>query len=169
MRQRIIVFLLLFCFTSPVFRTSFASVTENDYGKFVETKNQDEHIISFILNPTNEKFKKVQEVAMFDYSNDEEGDISIVLYKKGEKEVFFRNRRNYWRYVSDEPSADVCGGDWSPKIVYRHNAWECSEMNFFMRIYMWRQIDNGLADAKREDWGALAERILENIKKIIKK
>lgn len=166
MKQIIMAFLFFYSSTIPEL---YALGTENNYGKFVETKNRDNHIVSFIVNPTNEKFKKVREVAMFDYGNDGEGDISIVLYKKGDKEVFFRNHRNYRQYVSSEPSADVCGDDWSPKIIYRHNAWECSKMNFFMRIYMWRQIDKGLADAKREDWNTLAERILRNIKKIIKK
>lgn len=144
---------------------------ENSYGKFVPVKNKDTYTVAFVLNPENKKFHKIEEVIMFDYGNDEEGDISEVLHRDGSKEIFFRNSRNYWRFVfRDKSTLHVCGNTWSPKIVYRQKTgkWECSAMNAFSKKYMWWQIDQGLQEAKRERWDALAERLLTNIKRIIK-
>lgn len=107
---------------------------------------------------------------MTDSDNDGEGNVSVVLYRNGDKEVFFRGEGDYVQYAAKDASANVCEGDWSPKIVYfkDRRAWVCSKINFFVKFFMWREIDAGLADAKNGDWVALAERMAENIKKITK-
>lgn len=169
MRSRMffVLFLLFFSFVSHV---SYAGGMSNEYGKFVVTKTKGDYTVAFVLNPMNKKFAKVQRVEMVDRGDDGEGDISVLLYKSGDKEVFFRTEDEYKRYVSNDASMDVCEGEWSPKIVYHENrrAWACSKMNFIVKFFMWREIDNGLADAKEEDWGALSERIKESIGKFIK-
>ena len=144
--------------------------TENEYGKFIETKIKDIYTVSFILDPRNTKFQKIQEVTIVDYGNDEEGDATFVLHRNGNKEVFLRTKRNYRRYIAQNPSADVCRGGWSSKIQYRQSTqkWECPGINFVINFFMWQEIDGGLADAKREDWGAFSRRIMEDVRKIIK-
>jgi len=168
MRHITIVLLFFFSFTAA--RASFSQGIENRYGNFVETKVRDDYLMTFVLNPANKEFSEIQEVSIFDYGNDEEGDISTVLHRNGDTEVFFRTKRNYRRYISQNPSADVCREEWSAKIQYRQSTrkWECPGLNFIVNFFMWDEIDSGLADAKRGDLDALFERIMDNVKKIIK-
>lgn len=169
MRGRIFL-VLFFLFSSFAFRIAYAEGATNEYGKFVVTKTKGDYIVAFVLNPDNKKFAKIQRVDMVDRGNDKEGDILVLLYKNGNKEVFFRTEEDYWRYVSPDASRDVCEDDWSPKIVYHENRhlWACAKMNFFVKFFMWREIDSGLAEAKNGEWEALASRIRENVAKFTK-
>lgn len=144
--------------------------TSNEYGKFVVTDIGGDYTVAFVLDSANKKFPHIKKIAMIDYGNDGEGDVSVLLYKSGNKEVFFRTENDYRRYVLKNASVDVCEDDWSPKIVYyeERHAWACANMNFILKFFMWREIDRGLAEAKAGDWVALAERIMENVGKFKK-
>jgi hypothetical protein len=172
MRHRIILFLLLL---NNLSLEAYASEFENNYGKFIETKAQHDYIVTFILNPTNEEFKKIRAVSMVNYGDDENGDVSIVSYKRGDEEIFFRNWSVYRRYVSHNTAADVCEESVWPwwvlpkKIVYQKNKWECLNAGIALNQAMWPQIDDGFSEAKKNEWSALTERILENVKRIAKK
>lgn len=168
MKRSIIASLALLVVTP--FVAAASAPTENEYGKFVETKIKDVYAVSFVLNPRSTKFREIQEVRIEDYGNDEEGDITFVFHRNGDKEVFLRNKRNYRRYISQNSSADVCLNGWSSKIQYRQSTrkWECPGINFFVDLLIWQEIDDGLVDAKRGAWGAFSRRIIENVKKIIK-
>lgn len=164
--KRVVLFIVFLLF----FSHSYADGISNEYGKFIVDKTAIDYAVSFILNPANEKFPKIKKIMMIDYDNDGEGDVSVLLYRTGGKEVFFRTEENYKRYVLKNASADVCEDAWSPKIVYRENrhTWKCSKMNFLAKFFMWREIDSGLLDAKAGDFNALAKRIIKNVEKIKK-
>lgn len=167
MKNSVFVALFLFGFAPLV---ACALDTENEYGKFVELKIKDTYTVTFVLDPMNKKFRNIQEVSMVDHGDDEKGDVSTVLYRNGNKEVFFRNQPNYWRYVMrDASTMHVCGNEWSPKIINVSGEWKCSKLNPIDKYLIWWQIDEGLAAAKVGDFGALTERILENVKRISKK
>jgi len=163
MRHAIFIALFFGC-------VAHAGGISNEYGKFLAVENGGDYSVTFILNSENKKFAKIQKVEMIDRGNDGEGDISVLSYKSGNKEVFFRTEDDYKRYVLSDASRDVCENDWSPKIVYRKDrrAWACSKINFLVKFFMWREIDSGLVDAKEGDWDALAARIIENVGKIKK-
>lgn len=166
-RMFFVLFLLFFSFASCV---SYADGMSNEYGKFVVTNAKDEYVVAFVLNSTNKKFAKIQRVEMIDRGNDGEGDTSVLWYKSGNQEVYFRTEEDYKRYVRTDVSRDVCEDGWSPKIVYRekNHAWSCAKMNFIMKFFMWREIDAGLAEAKEGDWDALSVRIRGNVEKFAK-
>lgn len=157
----------LFFFVAHV---SCADEKTNEYGSFTVTDTGGDYTVAFVLDSANKKFKKFQEVMMTDYGNDGEGDVSVLLYRNGNKEVYLRKEESYRRYTLEEKPGDVCDGGWSPKILYRENlhAWECSKINFFMKFLMWREIDDGFADAKAESWSALAARIMKNVERFVK-
>jgi hypothetical protein len=142
----------------------------NEYGKFVVTDTGSDYAVTFVLDSANKKFPKIKKVTMVDYGNDGEGDLLVLLYKSGNKEVFFRTEDAYRRYVLKNISAKICEDGWSPKIIYHEDrhAWACSKLNFLAKFFMWREIDSGFVEAKAGDWDTFAERIMENVKKIKK-
>lgn len=149
----------------------FADEASNAYGTFSSLYDGTTYTVKFLVNPENKKFSKYREVSIIDYSNNSEGDAVAISYKNGNKEIFFRGKHEFRRYVAAESlPSEICGSKWSPRIVFRSSLgrWECVEMNFFYRTFMWWEIDAGLAEAKKEDWSVLAERILSGIRKIAK-
>jgi hypothetical protein len=158
------LFLALFVF---ILHAPGSFGTPNAYGEFFETKIKDDYTVTFIANLTNRRFPKVEEASMIDYGNDDEGDVSRVLYRNGNQEIFFRTKRGYGRYVGQNESMDVCKGDlsfwyWLPKKIYyrkKQNRWECLSVG--LERFIWGEIDDGLADAKRGNWDALIERLLK--------
>lgn len=159
------LFLLLFLHKAA------AGGIPNEYGVFIPVRDGSTYAVKFVLDPENKEFAKFQEVEMRDYGNDGGGDAVVILYRNGDKEVFFRESYEFRRYIAMETvPREVCGGRWSPKIEYhvQQLAWKCSKMNFLTKAVVWWEIDRGLAEAKKEDWRALTERILKGARKVAK-
>ncbi|MBI2121027.1 MAG: hypothetical protein HYT94_05385 [Parcubacteria group bacterium] len=143
----------------------------HEYGTFIPIHDGNNYALKFIVDPGAGKFAKFQEVSMTDYGNDGKGDMVILLYRNGSKEVFFRDEYEFRRYVAGESvSKSVCGGDWSSTIKYlaHINEWHCAKINFLYEFVLWWGIDRGLVEAKNGDWQSLSERILQGAEKLKK-
>jgi hypothetical protein len=127
-------------------------------------------MVSFVLDSNDDDFRKIEKVSMVDYGDDKEGDVSVLLYRNGNKEIFFRSEKSFQQYSLLNNLSIICGDRWVPRINYRKdkNSWGCSEMNIVARFFMWMEIDGGLVEAKQQEWSALSERVIESVKSFSK-
>lgn len=141
----------------------------NGFGSFAVDQTSNRYLVTFELYNLENNFKKVLAVSMEDHLDDAEGDVTSVLYRNGNKEIFLRSEDSYTRFVKATPVADVCDV-WSPKIKFRikTHSWKCSNLNFIAKFLMWYQIDYGLKEAKEGRWTALSIRIKKSVARFIK-
>ena len=165
--KNILFFVLCLLILIP--KSMCAEGISNGYGTFFVIEETDDYEVMFVLYDIENEFSKVQAVSMMDCLDNGEGDVTVLVYRNGDKQVFLRSEEAYQYFVSHESKADVCDG-WSPRIKYRTEtkSWRCSQLNFFVRYFMWYQIDNGLENAKKQEWVDLSTRIKKSVASFIK-